>query len=127
MSSISTGLSQRWIRHHKLLMSPAPTLKKISLDPSSIPHNFTYVTAVSTIASKPNITETTVSFDATCNVCYSEKYYLQRHQHYGSPPSSHRAIIARSVAEQSPPQKTKLPPPSQDHRVGKLSQAPMTT
>jgi len=37
--------------------------RKISLDPSSIPHDFTYVTAVGTIASKPNITETTVSFD----------------------------------------------------------------
>src|SRR6185312_15788725 len=65
MSSISTELSQRWIRHHKLLMSPAPTLEKISLDPSSIPHEFTYVTAVVTITSKPNITETTVLFDVS--------------------------------------------------------------
>jgi len=37
--------------------------RKISLDPSSIPHDFTYVTAVGTIPSKPNITDATVSFD----------------------------------------------------------------
>src|SRR5690348_16228670 len=52
MSSISTGWSQRWIRRHKKLMSPARTLEK-----------FTYVTAVGTIPSKPNITDATVSFD----------------------------------------------------------------
>jgi hypothetical protein len=39
--------------------------RKISLDPSSLPHDFTYVTAVGTIAGKPNITETTVSFDVS--------------------------------------------------------------
>jgi len=37
--------------------------RKISLDPSFIPYDFTYVTAIGTISSKPNITEETISFD----------------------------------------------------------------
>ena len=37
--------------------------RKILLAPSSIPQDFTYVTAVGTVVSKPNITEETVSFD----------------------------------------------------------------
>jgi len=63
MSSISTGLSQKWIRRHKQLISPAPTLEKFSLDPLFIPYDFTYVTVVGTISSKHNITEETISFD----------------------------------------------------------------
>ena len=39
--------------------------RKIFLNPSSIPHDFTYVTAIGTISGKPNITETTVSFDVS--------------------------------------------------------------
>jgi len=141
--------------------------RKISLDPSSIPHDFTYVTAVGTIASKPNITETTVSFDVslsqyvktstggtyqpfTVTAFHStkSKHLLNRTKVYNvgsrvkiegavelynniiycelqhatfvipkntttsndtntavSPPSSRRANIVRSIAEQSPPPK----------------------
>ncbi|CAG8474976.1 7241_t:CDS:2 [Paraglomus brasilianum] len=77
---------------------PCYVTSKISLDPSSIPHDFTYVTAIGAIASKPNITETTVSFDVSLS------QYVKTNTGV-SPPSSRRTTVVRSIAEQSPPPK----------------------
>jgi len=52
-----------WIRQHKQSMSPAPTLEKFPW--IHRPSLTILLTAIGTIAGKPNITETTVSFDVS--------------------------------------------------------------